>query len=411
MKLLVFAHIPPPHHGQSYMVKLMLDGFRAGAVTGGRGPTVECFHVNAQLSSNLEDVGRFRIGKFFALLRCCARAVVLRFRHGVHHFYYVPAPGRRTPLLRDWLVMLVCRPFFRRVIFHWQAVGLGEWLTKRAGWFTRRVTLWLLGGADLAIVLSEYNRADAEKLLPRHVAVVGNGIPDPCPDYATRLAPRHAARRRVRQALLRGHDPSAADLAGSGDDHRVVQVLFLALCTREKGLFHALEAVELANRTLEEKGRQIRFRLTVAGAFATNEERVEFDSRSAAMPETDRPRYLGFVSGEAKIAALTMADLFCFPTFYPPEGQPLSLIDAMAYGLPILTTRWRAIPEFFGPGYIGLVEPGSPTRLAMALIEVAHGVDGEKLREDFLRSRLHVRHLESLKEALLGVARPDCQRR
>src|SRR5712671_6997716 len=27
MKLLVFAHTPPPHHGQSYMVKLMLDGF------------------------------------------------------------------------------------------------------------------------------------------------------------------------------------------------------------------------------------------------------------------------------------------------------------------------------------------------------------------------------------------------
>ena len=27
MKLLVFAHTPPPHHGQSYMVQLMLEGF------------------------------------------------------------------------------------------------------------------------------------------------------------------------------------------------------------------------------------------------------------------------------------------------------------------------------------------------------------------------------------------------
>ncbi len=39
MKLLVFAHTPPPHHGQSYMVKLMLDGFggdvrRRGKKTG-----------------------------------------------------------------------------------------------------------------------------------------------------------------------------------------------------------------------------------------------------------------------------------------------------------------------------------------------------------------------------------------
>ena len=27
MKLLIFAHTPPPHHGQSYMVQLMLAGF------------------------------------------------------------------------------------------------------------------------------------------------------------------------------------------------------------------------------------------------------------------------------------------------------------------------------------------------------------------------------------------------
>lgn len=27
MKLLVFAHVPPPQHGQHYMVKLMLDSF------------------------------------------------------------------------------------------------------------------------------------------------------------------------------------------------------------------------------------------------------------------------------------------------------------------------------------------------------------------------------------------------
>lgn len=30
MKLLVFTHIPPPHHGQSYMVRLMLAAFGMG---------------------------------------------------------------------------------------------------------------------------------------------------------------------------------------------------------------------------------------------------------------------------------------------------------------------------------------------------------------------------------------------
>src|SRR5882757_8260343 len=51
MKLLVFAHTPPPHHGQSYMVQLMLAGFggdarrKKGAAASPYG--VECYHVNA----------------------------------------------------------------------------------------------------------------------------------------------------------------------------------------------------------------------------------------------------------------------------------------------------------------------------------------------------------------------------
>jgi hypothetical protein len=28
-KILVFAHVPPPHHGQSVMVQIMLEGLRA----------------------------------------------------------------------------------------------------------------------------------------------------------------------------------------------------------------------------------------------------------------------------------------------------------------------------------------------------------------------------------------------
>ena len=35
------------------------------------------------------------------------------------------APGKRAALYRDWVVMVLCRPFFRQVIHHWHAVGLG----------------------------------------------------------------------------------------------------------------------------------------------------------------------------------------------------------------------------------------------------------------------------------------------
>ncbi len=70
MKLLVFAHTPPPHHGQSYMVKLMLEGFggdrrrQKGKLPGTFG--IECYHVNARFSKSLEDVRRIsRRQRFF----------------------------------------------------------------------------------------------------------------------------------------------------------------------------------------------------------------------------------------------------------------------------------------------------------------------------------------------------------
>src|SRR5205814_783047 len=133
MKLLVFAHIPPPHHGQSYMVQLMLDGF--GGDRRKRKPArlpsphgIECYHVDVRLSKRLEDIGDLRLGKFFLLLIYCMQAIWCRFRYGVENFYYVPAPGKTSALFRDWLVMLLCRPFFTRVILHWHAAGLAKWL-------------------------------------------------------------------------------------------------------------------------------------------------------------------------------------------------------------------------------------------------------------------------------------------
>src|ERR1700761_8072258 len=113
MKLLVFAHTPPPHHGQSYMVQLMLEGFGGDARRRpgkpARIPGIQCYHVNARFSRGLQDVGEFQSSKIFLILWFCLQAIWIRFRHGVTNFYYVPAPGKRVALFRDWLIMLLCR--------------------------------------------------------------------------------------------------------------------------------------------------------------------------------------------------------------------------------------------------------------------------------------------------------------
>lgn len=415
MKLLVFAHTPPPHHGQSYMVQLMLQGFggdhrqrRHGFVP--RQPAgdvhgIQCYHVNNRVSKRLEDIGEFHGMKLLLLLAHSLEAIWCRYRYGVTTFYYIPAPGKKSALYRDWLVMLLCRPFFKTMILHWHAAGLGKWLETALQIRSRVITYHTAGQADLSIVLSRYNLADAEKLLPRRVRVVSNGIPDPCPDFESLVLPRRRARFAARTqpaAQLPGGEGRAASAA----EPTVVRVLYLAHCMREKGIFDALQGVVLANRLLAASHSPTRLKLWAAGAFVTNEEKAEFD-RMVADPEMAAAVELrGFLASEEKKRAFVEADLFCFPTYYLGENQPVNIIEALAYGLPVVTTHWRSLPEMLPPGYPGLVPIRSPDKVAQALLSLMAQETGENLRRIYLENFTIDRHLKSLAEAISSVQEP-----
>jgi len=404
MKLLVFAHTPPPHHGQSYMVELMLKNFGGDRRGGKNGPAgafdFECYHVNARFSKTLEDIGEFQGTKLLLILYYCLQAVWCRLRYGVTTFYYVPAPGKRVAVYRDWLVLLLCRPFFKKIILHWHAAGLAKWLETSVQMRTRSLTYHCFKQADLSIVISRYNVADAEKLRPLRVRVVNNGIPDPCADYAQTVLPRRQARLALREQWLAGATPAPEALKKAGGDGQVFKVLFLAHSSREKGLFAAARGVALANASLAAQGSPLRMKLIAAGSFVANEEKAEFD-RMRQLPEfSGALEHRGFVSGPEKDRALREADVFCFPTLYLGENQPVNLIEAMAYGLPIVTTRWRSLPEMFPPDFPGLVDNQAPDHIATALLKLMASGMGEQLRENFLNHFTLERHLANLAGAI-----------
>jgi glycosyltransferase involved in cell wall biosynthesis len=357
------------------MVQYLVEGFRRRPDLG-----IEVEHVDARLSDDLTDVGSARGGKLPRLLGYCWQAIRARFRSGATAWYYVPSPPKRNSLYRDWIVFLLVRPLFRRTIFHWHAVGLGSWLETDARGWERWISHQLLGRADLAITLSGFNSPDAQRFEPRRTEVVANGVPDPCPDFDTTLAPERARRATVRRS------------AG------IVRVLFLAHCTRDKGILDALEAIALANAA--EAGTptstRLDFHLDVAGSFVTAEEESAVRERIARPDLAPRVRLLGFVSGDAKARCLRDADLFLFPSYFANEGQPLNLIEAMAHGLPPVTTRWRGIPEMLPDGYAGLVEPKNPAAAAAALQQVARTEDGLRFRRASLERFGLDAHLERL---------------
>jgi glycosyltransferase involved in cell wall biosynthesis len=405
MKLLVFAHVPPPHHGQSYMVQLMLNGFggdcrKSRNKSGTRNAYgIDCYHVDARFSKSLADIGELQIGKVPLILFYCLQAIWCRFRYGVTSFYYVPAPGKSVALYRDWLVLFLCRPFFKEIILHWHAAGLAKWLETSVQIRTRVVTYHAFKQAGLSIVISKYNVADAEKLLPRRIRVVSNGIPDPCPGFRESIFPRRQARFAARAKLFANEPLNPGDLEKAGGDPQVVRVLYLAHCTREKGLFAAAQAVLAANQILSARQSPVRMKLFAAGSFVISEEKTEFDQLLKNPEFNEAVNYLGFVSGAEKERALREADLFCFPTRYIGENQPVNLIEAMAFGLPIVTTRWRSLPEMLPPNYPGLVDSQSPEQIAAALIRLMNEKSGETARDNFLGRFTIEGHLENLAKA------------
>jgi glycosyltransferase involved in cell wall biosynthesis len=335
------------------------------------------------------------------------QAIWCRFRYGVDNFYYVPAPGKSVALYRDWLVMFLCRPFFKNIILHWHAAGLAKWLETSVQIRTRAATYHAFKQAGLSVVISNYNVADAEKLLPRRIRVVSNGIPDPCPDFAKSVLPRRQARFAARMKLIANEPLSPGDLEPTGGDPQVVKVLFLAHCTREKGLFAAAQAVLVANRILSARQSPLQMKLFAGGSFVTSEEKTEFDQLLKNPEFSNAVKHLGFVSGAAREHALREADLFCFPTCYLGENQPVNLIEAMTFGLPIVTTRWRSLPEMLPADYPGLVVAQSPEQIADALIGLMMQENGERLRENFVSRFTLECHLAKLAEAIRSVEMPE----
>jgi glycosyltransferase involved in cell wall biosynthesis len=360
MKLLVLAQVPPPLHGQSAMIRSAVDGLPAHGVP--------LHHVNFRLARDAADIGRWRPGKVAAVLGACARAVAARFRHGCDTLYYVPAPAKRGALYRDWVVMLLCRPFYPRLVLHWHAAGLGEWLAAGATAPERFLTRLLLGRAQLSIVLGDGLRADADALRSRRIEVVRNGINDPCPGFAR-------------------------SLASPGNSSR--EAVFLGLGLPGKGLLEAAAAVIAANR---DPGAT-RWRLSAAGALPDPIVAQEFARLAAA--SKGAVRHVGFVTGETKHALLAGADALVFPTCYEAEAQPLVVAEALAYDLSVIVTRWRAVAENLPAHGAQVVAPGSMAEIVAALGRLAREPAEPGLsRRHFLAYYTRERFLERLASVL-----------
>ncbi len=112
-----------------------------------------------------------------------------------------------------------------------------------------------------------------------------------------------------------------------------------------------------------------RWRLTCVGSVHRDPRTVEqLLARLRADGLEDRVLLAGEVDESTLAACYDGADVFVLPTFY--EGYGMAVAEALAHGLPVVSSATGAIPELLADGAGLLVPPGDPEALAAALLQV-----------------------------------------
>ncbi|MCR5503564.1 MAG: glycosyltransferase family 4 protein [Lachnospiraceae bacterium] len=171
------------------------------------------------------------------------------------------------------------------------------------------------------------------------------------------------------------------------------QVLFLGEIGKRKGAF---DLPEIITEVLK-KVPDVRFVIGGEGETEVVREKLE----RLGIPE-ETVRFPGWVTGEEKKKLLRESSLFLLPSYQ--EGMPMSILDAMSCGLPVVSTNVGGIPKLVRQGENGfLCEAGDVRAMADGILMLL--LDEKKRKEAGDRSLRIIeeeysllKHIEKLEE-------------
>ena len=159
-----------------------------------------------------------------------------------------------------------------------------------------------------------------------------------------------------------------------------INILFLSNFIKSKGYIELLRAASLLK-----EHKEIKFHF--AGHFFEEEDRKEFLNTIENL-DINNVKFHGIVKGKQKKKLLESCDIFALPTYYHIEGQPISIIEAMANGLSIITTNHAGIPDIVSDDNGIFVRKKNSLDIAEAIKLLVS--DRKKMSEMAVENRNHV---------------------
>ena len=157
------------------------------------------------------------------------------------------------------------------------------------------------------------------------------------------------------------------------------KVLFLGEIGERKGCFDIPSVVELVVRSIPD----VQFILAGSGS-EEDENKVKTLLREKKVDQN--VSFPGWVRDEEKDKLLRESDLFFLPSYN--EGMPMSVLDAMGYGLPVVSTNVGGIPKIVINGKNGYCcSPGDVENLAKHITGI---LENENLRFSFCKESMEI---------------------
>ncbi len=320
-KIIFLGPIPPPFMGPSVATEVLLNSKLKD--------DFEILHLDTSDRRDLSKLGAIDFQNIFLALKHYI-ILVLLILNNRPAMVYIPISQTTIGYLRDAGFILISKVFHRKTVCHLRGGNFKNWYDQAPfvmKWFVKTIHSFV----DVQIVLGQSLRHLFSHLIDEQkIFVVPNGG-----NYSIEKYRR--------------------------DDKKIIRILYLANFIRTKGLLDALFSIpEVYN---EFKDIEVVF----AGSWRDDKTRLEFETFIEKNPKL--PVIMkGPVYGEEKNKLLASADIFVFPTYYPPEGHPWVIVEAMAAGLPIISTDQGAIKESVIDGVNGyIVEKQDSVQIARKL--------------------------------------------
>jgi glycosyltransferase involved in cell wall biosynthesis len=316
-QIIFLGKLPPPYIGPSVACEIIINSKLKDEFN--------LIHLDTSDHRDINTLGKIDFGNIYYALKQYFLLIkyLLKYRDAI---VYVPAGQTTVGYIRDAVFIVIAKFFRRKVITHLRGGNFLNWYNKAPGyarWIVRRVHPKI----DAQIVLGNNLRALFNWIIPNEkIHVIPNGG-----NYDVPFFQRKSNK---------------------------VRILFLGNLIGTKGVLEVLHASEY----LKDLKDKIEF--VFAGEWRdepTKSAFLQFIQKFPGLPIT----IAGAVNGNAKFKLLASCDIFTFPTYYPNEGHPWVIVEAMSASLPIISTDHAAISESVIDGRNGfLVEKKNAKNVA-----------------------------------------------